>query len=102
MLCFICILDSTQKESAEKSICNRLGHVINAFHELLQAAMPVGPCIDAVLRAVNRLYLVLTLFVKMVGSAHSLRAVKIRAVVYLFISDKGQLDVRLLMTVCWM
>lgn len=72
MSCFVCYLDSTQKESAEKSICNRLGHVINAFHELLQAALPVGPCIDAVLRAVNRLYLVLTLFVKMVGSPNSL------------------------------
>jgi Fanconi anemia group I protein len=55
---------STQNEAVEKSVCTRLGHVINACHELLQSALPIGPCVDTLMRVVCRLYLVLTLLVK--------------------------------------
>lgn len=66
-LLFVLYTESTQRTSLDKAICSRLGHVTNAFHELLQAALPIGPCIDVLLKAVSRLYVVLTLFVKFVS-----------------------------------
>jgi len=66
--CFACCwhVELTQKESAEKCVYNRIGHIINAFHELLQTALPVGPSVDAMMRVVYRLYLLLTTLVKWV------------------------------------
>jgi len=58
----------TQRESAEKCVYSRIGHVINTFHELLQTALPVGPCVDAMMRIVYRVYLLLTSLVKWVSA----------------------------------
>ena len=63
-------VELTQNESAEKCVYNRIGHVINTFHELLQTALPVGPCVDGLMRVVYRLYLLLTMLVKWVGKHH--------------------------------
>jgi len=49
----------------DKNICLRLGHTINIFHELLQTALPPGPCTESLIKTVNRLYAVLTNLVKM-------------------------------------
>ena len=60
-------VELTQKESAEKCVYNRIGHIINTFHELLQTALPIGPCVDGMMRVVYRLYLLLTTLVKWVS-----------------------------------
>ena len=51
----------------EKGVCTRLGHVINTFHELLQTAIPLGPALEAIIKVLNKLYLVLTVLVKWVS-----------------------------------
>ena len=69
LYCCTCLTPAelTQCESAEKCVYSRIGHVINTFHELLQTALPVGGCIDALMRVVYRLYLLLTTLVKWVS-----------------------------------
>lgn len=57
----------TQREDVEKGICTRLGHFVNVFHELGQSAIPVGPCVDNLIKTVTRLYKSLTLLVKYVS-----------------------------------
>ncbi|XP_033632896.1 Fanconi anemia group I protein-like [Asterias rubens] len=54
----------TQREDGEKIICSRLGMLVNAFHELVQTAVPVGPCVDATLKAITRLFTTVTLLCK--------------------------------------
>ena len=58
--------DTTQVETREKSVCLRLGHLINAFHEMVQSAIPVGACVETMLKAIARLYGTLVLFAKYV------------------------------------
>ena len=55
----------TQKEAQEKNLFTRLGHMINTFHELVQTAAPVGPCLDHILRSLKRFYVTLTLLNKL-------------------------------------
>ncbi|XP_060066716.1 Fanconi anemia group I protein-like [Ylistrum balloti] len=56
--------DLTQREGHEKSICSRLGILVTAFHELIQSAMPVGVCVEAIIKQTTRLFGTLTLLVK--------------------------------------
>ena len=58
----------TQREGQEKTLVIRMGHMINAFHELSQSAVPVGTCIDSVIKGVTRLYGALTLITKYVST----------------------------------
>eukprot|EP00057_Strongylocentrotus_purpuratus_P022740 XP_011677214.1 PREDICTED: Fanconi anemia group I protein [Strongylocentrotus purpuratus] len=55
---------ATQREDTEKAICNQLGMLVTGFHELVQTSLPAGPCIDALLKSLNRVYGVLTLLCK--------------------------------------
>nr|XP_054766661.1 Fanconi anemia group I protein-like [Lytechinus pictus] len=55
---------STQREDTEKAICNQLGMLVTGFHELVQTSLPAGPCIDTLLKSLNRVYGVLTLLCK--------------------------------------
>jgi len=58
---------STQMEDEEKAVCNRLGTIVNVFHEIIQSAVPAGACIDTTLKVVTRLYNALTLLSKYVS-----------------------------------
>lgn len=54
----------TQREGHEKSICTRLGLIINAFHEIIQSMIPTGTCTETALKLLTRLYGTLTMLVK--------------------------------------
>ncbi|XP_022096600.1 Fanconi anemia group I protein-like [Acanthaster planci] len=69
----------TQQEDCEKAVCIRLCRITNAFHELIQSAIPVGPCVDATLKAVTRMYTTLTLFCKYYLAVYSQQAGHISA-----------------------
>ncbi|OWF38448.1 Fanconi anemia group I protein-like [Mizuhopecten yessoensis] len=56
--------DLTQREGHEKSICSRVGILVTAFHELIQSAVPVGVCVEAMIKQATRLFGTLTLLVK--------------------------------------
>ncbi len=64
----------TQQEDCEKVICNRLGMLVNAFYELVQSAIPVGPCVDATLKSITRLFTTVTLLCKYYMSLYRQRA----------------------------
>ena len=57
-------VDLTQREGHEKSVCTRLCVIVTAFHELVQSALPVGTCAEAMIKQVTRLYSTITLLVK--------------------------------------
>ena len=57
----------TQREGHEKSVCTRLCVIVTAFHELVQSALPVGTCAEAMIKQVTRLYSTITLLVKFVS-----------------------------------
>ncbi|XP_056004226.1 Fanconi anemia group I protein-like [Ostrea edulis] len=57
-------IDLTQKEGHERSICTRLGILVTAFHELVQSAIPVGACMENMVKQATRLYGTLTVLVK--------------------------------------
>ena len=61
-------IDLTQKEGHERSVCTRLGILVTAFHELLQSALPVGVCMESIVKQMTRMYGTLTILVKYVGS----------------------------------
>ncbi|XP_052249477.1 Fanconi anemia group I protein-like isoform X2 [Dreissena polymorpha] len=46
----------TQREGNEKSICMRLGMLVNTFHELVQTALPQGPCSEQLMKVLIRVY----------------------------------------------
>ncbi|KAK3095680.1 hypothetical protein FSP39_017526 [Pinctada imbricata] len=54
----------SQREGHEKSVCNRLGILVTAFHELLQSTIPVGVCMEAIIKQTTRLYTAITTLVK--------------------------------------
>ncbi|XP_038070700.1 Fanconi anemia group I protein-like isoform X2 [Patiria miniata] len=54
----------TQHEDCERIVCARLCRLTNTFHELIQSAIPVGPCVDATFKAVTRIYTTLTILCK--------------------------------------
>ena len=49
-------------------LITRLGHMINAFHELSQSVLPVGSSIDTTIKVLTRLYGTLGLITKYVSS----------------------------------
>lgn len=57
----------TQAERHEKSVCVRLGSLVTVFHELTQSAIPIGPCVDSILKQVTRLYKAMSAFTKFVS-----------------------------------
>ncbi|XP_078310521.1 Fanconi anemia group I protein-like isoform X2 [Crassostrea virginica] len=57
-------IDLTQKEGHERSVCTRLGILVTAFHELLQSALPVGVCMENIVKQMTRMYGTLTILVK--------------------------------------
>ena len=60
-------ISTTQQEGEERGVANRLGVLINAFHELVQSAIPVGPPMDAMVKELTRLYGALSLLAKFVS-----------------------------------
>ncbi|XP_062569094.1 Fanconi anemia group I protein-like [Saccostrea cucullata] len=67
-------VDLTQKEGHERSICTRLGILVTAFHELVQAAVPVGGCMENMVKQATRLYGTLTILVKYYLNLYQLKA----------------------------
>ena len=57
----------TQREGHEKSVCTRLGLMINGFHEIVQSMIPMGQCTETLLKVLTRLYGTLTMLVKYVS-----------------------------------
>ena len=55
---FICFLDeniacsprSSQRETLEDAVCQRMICIVNAFHELVQSAIPAGSCSEIFLK----------------------------------------------------
>ncbi|XP_028358163.1 Fanconi anemia group I protein [Phyllostomus discolor] len=48
----------------EKAVVLQLGTLLTLFHELVQTALPSGGCVDALLRALCKMYTVLTALVR--------------------------------------
>ncbi|KAF6077482.1 FA complementation group I [Phyllostomus discolor] len=48
----------------EKAVVLQLGTLLTLFHELVQTALPSGSCVDALLRALCKMYTVLTALVR--------------------------------------
>ncbi|XP_055892399.1 Fanconi anemia group I protein-like isoform X3 [Biomphalaria glabrata] len=55
---------ATQVETLDRSICIRLGLLINSFIELTHSAVTTSPCIHAMLKTVTKLFNVLTSLTK--------------------------------------
>ncbi|KAI8512677.1 hypothetical protein Bbelb_093160 [Branchiostoma belcheri] len=64
----------TQREGHEKSVCVRLGTLVTAFHELVQSAVPMGACVEALLKSLVNLYNNLTLLAKYYLAMYAQRA----------------------------
>ena len=59
----------TQRETQGKTLIIRMGHMVNSFHELSQSVLPVGTCIDTVIKVLTRLYGTLGQITKYVSAA---------------------------------
>lgn len=64
----------TQREGHEKSICTRLGIIVTMFHELVQTAIPIGICSEALVKQITRIYSTLTILVKYFLNLYTIRA----------------------------
>ncbi|XP_066491115.1 Fanconi anemia group I protein [Tiliqua scincoides] len=53
-----------QMQPLEKAIVLQLGTLLNAYHELVQTALPAGSCVDLLLRSVSKVYATLSSLVK--------------------------------------
>ena len=51
----------------EKAIVMQLGTLLTSFHELVQTALPSGSCVDALLKALCKMYTTLTALVRYVS-----------------------------------
>ncbi|XP_077119593.1 Fanconi anemia group I protein [Ranitomeya variabilis] len=56
--------DPNPREQMEKAIILQLGTLLTACHELVQTALPVGSCMDTLLKELTKMYTVLTALVK--------------------------------------
>ncbi|XP_048585448.1 Fanconi anemia group I protein isoform X2 [Nematostella vectensis] len=65
--------DNTQRNSLETAICHRLIGLVMAFHELAQSALPDGPCTEATLKALTKLYVSLGSVAKYYTSLYNQR-----------------------------
>lgn len=54
-------------QPVEKAVVLQLGTLLTFFHELVQTALPSGSCVDALLKALCRMYTVLTALVRYVS-----------------------------------
>ncbi|XP_070212059.1 Fanconi anemia group I protein-like [Littorina saxatilis] len=54
----------TQQEGFEKLVCSRLGAVVAGFHELVQSAMPHGPCVAAMFKSLTKFFTTVLCLVK--------------------------------------
>uniref|UniRef100_A0A9J7XSE0 FA complementation group I n=1 Tax=Cyprinus carpio carpio TaxID=630221 RepID=A0A9J7XSE0_CYPCA len=60
-----------QQDPIEKAVTIQLGTLLTALHELVQTALPTGPCTDTLMRELSRTYSILTTltkYVKLSGS----------------------------------
>ncbi|XP_073687572.1 Fanconi anemia group I protein isoform X2 [Garra rufa] len=53
-----------QQDAIEKAITIQLGTLLTALHELVQTALPTGPCSDTLMRELSRTYSILTTLTK--------------------------------------
>ncbi|XP_039521915.1 Fanconi anemia group I protein isoform X3 [Pimephales promelas] len=53
-----------QQDPIEKAVTVQLGTLVTALHELVQTALPTGPCTDTLMRELSRTYNFLTTFTK--------------------------------------
>ncbi|XP_051548730.1 Fanconi anemia group I protein-like [Myxocyprinus asiaticus] len=53
-----------QQDPIEKAITIQLGTLLTALHELVQTALPPGPCSDTLMRELSRTYSILTTLTK--------------------------------------
>ncbi|XP_016105212.1 Fanconi anemia group I protein-like isoform X3 [Sinocyclocheilus grahami] len=53
-----------QQDPIEKAVTIQLGTLLTALHELVQTALPTGPCTDTLMRELSRTYSILTTLTK--------------------------------------
>ncbi|KAF4094918.1 Fanconi anemia group I protein isoform X3 [Onychostoma macrolepis] len=53
-----------QQDPIEKAVMIQLGTLLTALHELVQTALPPGPCTDTLMRELSRTYSILTTLTK--------------------------------------
>ncbi|XP_043084247.1 Fanconi anemia group I protein isoform X2 [Puntigrus tetrazona] len=53
-----------QQDPIEKAVTIQLGTLLTALHELVQTALPQGPCTDTLMRELSRTYSILTTLTK--------------------------------------
>uniref|UniRef100_A0A672KU46 Fanconi anemia group I protein-like n=1 Tax=Sinocyclocheilus grahami TaxID=75366 RepID=A0A672KU46_SINGR len=56
-----------QQDPIEKAVTIQLGTLLTALHELVQTALPTGPCTDTLMRELSRTYSILTTLTKYVS-----------------------------------
>lgn len=56
-----------QQDPIEKAVSIQLGTLLTALHELVQTALPPGPCTDTLMRELSRTYSILTTLTKYVS-----------------------------------
>ncbi len=56
-----------QQDPIEKAVTIQLGTLLTALHELVQTALPPGPCTDTLMRELSRTYSILTTLTKYVS-----------------------------------
>ncbi|TRY87249.1 hypothetical protein DNTS_031752 [Danionella cerebrum] len=54
----------TAQDAIEKAVTIQLGTLLTALHELVQTALPTGPCTDTLMKELSRTYSILTTLVK--------------------------------------
>uniref|UniRef100_A0A9J8AW20 FA complementation group I n=1 Tax=Cyprinus carpio carpio TaxID=630221 RepID=A0A9J8AW20_CYPCA len=55
---------NTPQDPIEKAVTIQLGTLLTALHELVQTALPTGPCTDTLMRELSRTYSILTTLTK--------------------------------------
>uniref|UniRef100_A0A673MIX1 FA complementation group I n=1 Tax=Sinocyclocheilus rhinocerous TaxID=307959 RepID=A0A673MIX1_9TELE len=58
---------NTPQDPIEKAVTIQLGTLLTALHELVQTALPTGPCTDTLMRELSRTYSILTTLTKYVS-----------------------------------
>ncbi|RUS92134.1 hypothetical protein EGW08_000158, partial [Elysia chlorotica] len=67
-------LDTTQVETLDRSLCVRLGMLVNSFTELTSSAVKSRPCLQALLKALTKLYNTITSLAKHYISLYTSKA----------------------------
>ena len=69
LLLWLCVVEMgpTQQEGFEKLACNRLATLVSGLHELVQSAIPLGPCVAAVFKTLTKFFTAILSFVKYVS-----------------------------------